>query len=255
MAEVPPHLLERAKARRAAMTGGGDGAASAPSSSAASEGATPAASVPAVVTAAAKTVAPAVPKAPTVEKTPPPPKGSVAAKFAAVFFMAVTPIWAFFMYGAFGTPRASANSPAALGESIFVQQCAGCHGAGGAGSDGGGVGRPLWNGEVEKTFPNPLDQAAFVKHGSCAAGQPYGDAEREGGQHIGQQKGVMPNFSNLPDEDILFIVAYERSRFSGREFPVNMLAKVGEDATKPAAEAIDYEELKLSEIDVCSDLG
>ncbi len=258
MAEVPAHLLEKAKARRAALAAGGgvaaDDAGAAPAASTASSESAPAASVPAVA-ATPKAAAPAKPSAPVVEKTPPPPRGSVAARFAAVFFLAVTPVWAFFMYGAFGTPRASANSPEAIGERLYNLNCASCHGANGAGKDQGGVGRPLWNGEAEKTFPDPLDQAGFVKHGSCASGQPYGDPKREGGQHIGQQVGVMSNFASLSDEDILYIVAYERAKLSGKEFPLNMLAKVGEKADEAPAEPINFEELKLIDSNVCGDKG
>ena len=252
--EVPAHLLEKAKARRAALAGGGTGDDATPAPAATGDGATTASAVPAVA-ATAKAAAPAGVAAPVVVKTPPPPRGSTAARFAAVFFLAVTPLWAFFMWGAFGTPRASANSPAAIGERLFNQNCASCHLGNGAGKDQGGVGRPLWNGEVEKTFPDPLDQAGFVKHGSCAAGQPYGDPKREGGQHIGQQLGVMSNFSSLSDEDILYIVAYERAVLGGKEFPANILAKVGDDATIASAEPIKFEDLKLSESNVCGDRG
>jgi hypothetical protein len=256
MAEVPAHLLEKAKARRAALAAGGgaagDGDAAPAVSTAASESAA-ASSAPAV--AAPKAAAPAKPAAPVVEKTPPPPRGSVAGRFAAVFFLAVTPVWGFFMYGAFGTPRASANSPEAIGERLFNQNCASCHGSNGAGKDQGGVGRPLWKGEAEKTFPDPLDQAGFVKHGSCAVGQPYGDPKREGGQHIGQQVGVMSSFASLTDEDILYIVAYERAKLGGKEFPVNVLAKVGEDATIAPKEPIKFGELKLVDSNVCGDKG
>jgi mono/diheme cytochrome c family protein len=256
VAEVPAHLLEKAKARRALLAAGGDAAAAEGSTPAAStaDTAAPAASVPAVA-ATPKAAAPAKVAAPVVEKVPPPPRGSVAARFAAVFFLTATPVWAFFMYGAFATPRASANSPEVIGEQLYNLNCAGCHLGNGAGKEGGAVGRPLWNNNAEKTFPDPLDQAGFVKHGSCASGQPYGDPKREGGQHIGQQGGVMSNFAGLSDEDILYIVAYERSKLSGKEFPVNMLAKVGEDASVEPAEPINFEELKLSESNVCGDKG
>lgn len=253
MVEVPAHLLEKAKARRAALAGGASADAATPTPGTGGDAPAPAASVPAV--AAAPRAAAASVAAPVAEKTPPPPRGSLAARFGAVFFLAVTPVWAFFMWGAFGTPRASANSPEAIGERLYNQNCASCHLGNGAGKDGGGVGRPLWNGEAEKTFPSPIDQAAFVKHGSCASGQPYGDPKREGGQHIGQQGGIMSNFSGLSDEDLIYIVAYERAILSGKEFPVNLLAKAGEDPATPPAEPINFEELKLSDVDVCGEKG
>jgi Cytochrome c len=261
VADIPQHLLDRAAARRAALAGGTGGEA---------DGSTPAAPAPAAsasVAAAVPAAAAAVPtapvkaaSAPVVEKVPAPPKGSVAAKFAAVFFLAVTPIWAFFMYGAFGTPQASANSPEVIGKTLYNTNCAACHNADGSGKEGGAVGRPLWHNNASLTFPDPLDQAGFVKHGSCAVGKPYGDPDRPGGQHIGQQVGIMPNFANLSDKDIMYIVAYERSILSvtpERAFPLNLLAKEGakapDDAASPPKGPIDFEKLDLVNSNVCGD--
>ena len=99
-----------------------------------------------------------------------------------------------------------------------------------------------------------------MKHGSCAIGKPYGDPNRPGGQHIGQQVGVMPNFANLSDKDIMYIVAYERSILSvkpERAFPLNVLAKEGakapDDAATPPKEPIDFAKLELVKSNVCGD--
>ncbi len=64
-----------------------------------------------------------------------------------------------------------------FGGAVYAQ-CSACHGAGG----GGGVGYQLNDGEVIKTFPDVESHVAWVVNGSSAAGTPYGDPNREGGQ-------------------------------------------------------------------------
>ncbi|MES4793369.1 MAG: hypothetical protein C4321_10695, partial [Chloroflexota bacterium] len=71
---------------------------------------------------------------------------------------------------------------------------------------------PKLAGEVTKTFPNEADHVEWVKTGSIGKpkGTPYGDPNREGGQHTVQQ-GVMPAFAGtLTEEEILAVVKYER---------------------------------------------
>ena len=228
MAEVPPHLLDRSRARRAALglgTEGGEGSA---------EGATATAPTP-VVAAGPAAVAPvrsaaAAPSAPAepVYIAPPVPKGSSLAKLGSVFFLIATPIWALFMFNSFNVPKSLIQTPAEIGQTLYsTNNCVTCHLANGAGKEGGGVGRPLYNGNAELTFPDPLEQVAFVKHGSCATGTPYGNPTRAGGQH--QAIGNMPSFDGvLTDEQILYVVAYERSVLSGKDFPTDLYAKVGE---------------------------
>lgn len=233
MAEVPPHLLERSRSRRAALSGGSPDAAPSPAPAAASPGS---ANVPAVVAATpAKTAAPApVAAAPVEVAVPKPPKGSMFAKMGSAFFLTVTPIWALFMFNAFTTEKSKVLSAEAQGAALYAANCASCHLAGGEGSDKGGVGRPLWNGQAELTFPDPLAQVAYVANGSCAAGTPYGDPKRPGGQH--KAKGGMPNFNGvLTDDQILYVVAYERSRLSGKDYPADVYAKVGEEANEERA--------------------
>ncbi len=235
MAEVPPHLLERSRSRRAALGGGSPDAAPTPAAAVSDN----AANVPAVVAATpAKTAAaaPAAVAAAAEVAVPKPPRGSMFAKIGSAFFLTVTPIWALFMFNAFTTEKSSFLSPEAQGAAIYAANCASCHLAGGEGSDKGGVGRPLYNGQAELTFPDPMAQVAFVAHGSCAAGTAYGDPAREGGQH--KAKGGMPNFgATLTPDQILYVVAYERSRLSGKDYPEDLYAKVGEtaDAARVAA--------------------
>lgn len=226
MADIPKHLLERAAARRAALSG-----AEAPVPAAEAD----AAAVPAVATAAPVAAAggvggggvAAVAPVPTPAGPPPAPKGMGFARIGSVFMLVALPVWLFFMFNTFSVPGAAADSPEAIGERLFVANCAACHGANGAGSDAGLVGRPLYNGEVDKSFPDPVEQFAYVRHGSCGTGVSYGNPEREGGQHVG--KGGMPAFApgTLSDAELLAVINYERHVLGGEAYPVNPLVKAG----------------------------
>jgi mono/diheme cytochrome c family protein len=254
VAEVPPHLLDRAKARRAALSGEGVEAPSPTPSDSAVVATVVAASVDAGAAVAAADGSPKVSKAPgrsappKVEKV----RGAAFAKISSVFLLAGLPIWAIFMFNTWSTPQARADTPQSIGQSLYNVNCASCHGGDGAGSDRGLVGRPLYNGEAEKTFPDPIDQAAFVKHGSCGAGQPYGDPKREGGQHAA--KTGMPAFPTLSDAQLIYLVNYERNRLQStpKDFPVNVLAKVGEDQTVVPEEPFDAAAFQIPEtLQVC----
>jgi mono/diheme cytochrome c family protein len=230
VAEVPPHLLDRSRSRRAALGlgsagegGSAEGAAAPAATPAAVVSAGPAAVTPSRAAAAPTPTAPAEP-APVV---PAVPRGTTLAKMGSVFFLIATPVWALFMFNSFTVPKSTTQTPAQLGAELYSANCVSCHLSNGAGKEGGGVGRPLYNGSVEQTFPDPLAQVAFVKHGSCPVGTPYGDPKRAGGQH--QAIGNMPAFDGvLTDEQILNVVAYERSALSGRDFPTDLYAKAGE---------------------------
>lgn len=242
MAEVPQRLLDMSKARRALLAG-----KPAPETSA------PAASTEVAVSAStAAPVAKAAPAGggsgvasspyPTIPASPLAPKGFRFGKMGAAFLLTVTPIWGLFMFSAWATPHVKGDTPPKVGAATFVG-CTGCHGANGAGSDAGGVGRPLWNNSVEKTFPDPVDQAAFIWHGSCEPGTPYGDPKREGGQHIA--KGGMPAFKgSLTAKQLLYAVTYERASLSGKDWPTDLFAKVGE-APDEARAALPIEEAAL----------
>jgi mono/diheme cytochrome c family protein len=227
VAEIPEHLLNRSKARRNAIAGGGD-AAAAPdaSASAAAPAATQQAATPAVSPAAVKAAAAAA--VPKPIKTVAAPKGTLFSKSARVLLMAGMPIWAFFYAGTFATPTSTTDTPAQIGGKLYASQCAGCHLSNGAGKDEGGVGRALWKGEAEKTFLKAEEQVAFVRHGSCAVGVAYGNPNREGGEHVAL--GAMPAFPDLTDEQINAIITYERTVLSGKEYPVE---EAGAEATPP----------------------
>ena len=261
MAEVPQHLLDKAKARRAALAGlpvedtpvsaatgsvtvggdvvggdvvGGDVVVSVPVTSA-----------PSAVVSSAGVSSGAAPATAAGGGSGgfgggvslggvvslPVPRGLGFARMGSVFLLVAVPLWALFMFNSFATPFSRTLTPEKQGEVLFAANCSTCHLATGAGWDGGGIGRALWNGQAEKTFPVPLDQVAFVKHGSCGVGVGYGDPTREGGRHVGQQKGFMPAFTGvLSDVEILYVVQYERSmlRSQGAGWPEDLLASVGE---------------------------
>ena len=141
----------------------------------------------------------------------------------ALPMLLLLPVWAISYVSVFAAQKEKAVGPAAVGASVFAANCATCHLADGAGSDNGGVGRPLWKGEVEKTFPAEAEQIAYVKRGSYAAGTPYGNPKRAGGQHVA--KGGMPKWEGaLTEEQITAVVEYERSVLQGQPFPSTTLA-------------------------------
>ncbi len=220
MTEVPEHLLQRSRERRAALGLGGDSdatpapeASSAPGASVTSTSATP---------APAPTPPPAAPVAPAPPPPPPPPPPYVTAAMArpkvpvwALPVLAMLPIWAVVYAGALVVPEKGITDPVLLeGQGIYNQSCASCHGNDG----GGGTGRPLSGGEVLLTFPDPAEHIAWVVNGSPAAGTPYGNPERPGGQHISSETsgGAMPAFGDsLTEEEILAVVRYEREILGG----------------------------------------
>ena len=248
MADIPKHLLERAAARRAALSG-----AESPAPGASAD----AAAVPAVAAAAPLAATgggagggggvPAVAPVPSPMGPPPAPKGMGVARIGSVFMLVALPVWLFFMFNTFSVPGASADSPEAIGGRLYVANCIACHGPNGAGSDAGLVGRPLYNGEVDKTFPDPVEQFAFVRHGSCGTGVSYGNPKRDGGQHVG--KGGMPAFATgtLSDADLLAVINYERHVLAGEAYPINPLVKAG----APEADAA----LIVADADLTKTLG
>lgn len=136
--------------------------------------------------------------------------------------MAGVPVWAFFFAGTFITPKSNVETEAARGARLYSANCSTCHLANGAGKDAGGVGRPLWKGNAEKTFPQLEQQLAFVRHGSCGVGVKYGNPAREGGQHAAL--GGMPAFPDtaLTEDDLVAIVKYERTVLSDAEYPTTL---------------------------------
>jgi mono/diheme cytochrome c family protein len=234
VAEIPEHLLARSKARRSALSGEGGTDAAAPVAPASpSSSSTPAVVTP--VVQAAKAVAIAVPASAPKEPVVP---GLLFAKMARVGLMVGVPLWAFFYAGIFNTPVSLKETPLTIGANIYSSQCSTCHGANGAGSDAGGVGRPLWKGEAEKSFLKTEQQVAFVRHGSCEANAPYGNPKREGGEHVA--KTGMPAFPDLTAEQILYVIQYERTILSEKPWPELVAGEL-----EPTAEEIEEAQAKL----------
>ena len=228
MAEVPPHLLERSRSRRAALGLGGDETAAAVPAVATSAAAPVAAARTAVPAAGGGGAAPpiAAPK-PT---RPQRPRRPAIPRFALPMLL-LLPVWAISYVSVFAAQKEKLVGPAAVGTASYAANCSRCHQPDGSGSDSGGVGRPLWKGEAELTFPTEAEQIDFIKRGSYATGTPYGDPKRPGGQHVA--KGGMPKWEGvLTDDQIKAVVQYERSVLQGQPFPVDTVAAGPETTPK-----------------------
>ncbi|MGE0877061.1 MAG: cytochrome c [Acidimicrobiia bacterium] len=206
MTEIPEHLLRRSKERRGALglPGGEDGGAGAPAAS------TPSASAPAPAAgAAAPPATPRAPREPAAAPPPPPVPAYVQAAhrrrklpFWAVPALAALPVWGFVYMEAMSPPKVKLAGPLAIGAEVYTN-CSSCHGANGE----GGVGRPLNNGEVLKSFDTFEEQVEWTKKGTDGfKGQPYGN-----GRHVGGSFGAMPGFAaSLTEAEIEAVVCHER---------------------------------------------
>jgi len=185
-----------------------------------------AAGAPVATSAAPATAAAAT--APVV-KVPDPVPPYVAAALArkkmpvwALPVVAFLPIWAFLYVSTLSAPVSSEPTQLAAGVEVYGG-CSACHGAAG----GGGLGRPLNNGEVLKTFPTIEGQLEMVWLGSESyLPGTYGDPAREGGAHApGSYNGsYMPAFKDsLTQTELLEVVRHERETISGEEVPANQL--------------------------------
>jgi mono/diheme cytochrome c family protein len=219
LTEIPEHLLNRSRQRRSALgLGGGEGGDAPATPTPAPAAAADAPAAPAA-TPAPRAAAPA--PAPEAPPPPPPPPPYVEASLRrprvpvwAVPVLAALPLWGFLYAGTMTEPPAGENDPLVMGETLYSEQCAACHGGGG----GGGVGPQLSAGEVVATFPNAEAHYAWVVGGSesVGIGNGYGAADRPGGQRIA--KGGMPPFGGtLTPEEIVAIVRYEREVIGGGE--------------------------------------
>ena len=212
MTEIPEHLLNRSKARRAEASGD------------ASSESTPAVAKTAAVAPAAQAAVPPAPK--PVAKDP---AYVVAAKnrrkipFWAMAGLALLPVWAFLYLISLSPSEKVVEGPLAIGTAVY-SSCAGCHGAAGA----GGAGRVLYQGEAMKTFPQIEDMLNFVYNGSqryaAADLKIYGNPEREGGAHapLSYNGNPMPMQGEkaggaLTEAQILGVVCHERYAISGAD--------------------------------------
>jgi mono/diheme cytochrome c family protein len=218
--EIPEHLLQRSRQRRAALGdgegGGGDeGSAAASSSEAAPAASAPAASASTEVApaAAAQTAAPAVidePPSPMLLADQAVRRSRIPVWAAPVLL--ILPFWAILYAGAFGERgNEGPVDPLVLGAQVYKSAgCSSCHGASGEGVTGPALAR----GQAKLTFPDEAAHITWVKEGSQSKniGDPYGDPNREGGQHKVQSKG-MPAFSGtLSQAQIEAVVKYEREK-------------------------------------------
>ena len=225
MPEVPEHLLQRSRDRRAALgLGGGDAAA--PAASATPEAA------PAATPAAAAASAPAVPAAAAAPAVPEPPKpvppyvqASLDRKkipMWAFSVLAFLPVWGWLYVQTLSDPPVTEPGQLEAGAELYGTACA------------GGAGRPLNDGEVVKTFPSIEEQLHFVAVGSEGVGPggtPYGDPNREGGQHVtlSYNGNPMPAFGeSLTPTELLEIVRHERETLGGEEIPPEQIGPDGE---------------------------
>lgn len=213
MTEIPEHLLKRSQERRAAAglpTAGGD-----------TPTGTPSATTPVVATpTAART--PAVPVAPPPVVIKPVPAVVMAAQSRhripiwAMPVVVFLPLWLWMYVLATQKPEVVVTGPLKEGVVVY-NNCSSCHGADGS----GGVGYPLYNGSVVKTFPKIEDQINFVYNGTKGfSGKPYGDPNRAGGARIGGQKGQMPNWGEktggaLSDAELVAAICHERYSLGG----------------------------------------
>jgi mono/diheme cytochrome c family protein len=211
LTEIPEHLLQRSRERRAALgLGGGEAGAS---SGEATPAATPASTTPA--TPATTTPAPA-PAAP-VEAPPEPPRPDPvhvrAAKqrrrvpYWAMPVLAAVPLWGYVFFRTLDPPPVE-NDPLVLGEEVYVT-CAGCHGGSGQGASG----PALADGAVLETFPDYRDHMMWVRIGSQDwPAATYG----ANGAPTGEQ-GTMPGHPGLDDQGLAQVVLYERQALSGED--------------------------------------
>jgi mono/diheme cytochrome c family protein len=209
LTEIPEHLLERSRARRAALGLGGDDSgaapAAAPAETAGAEVATKAAA-PAKAAAAAPVAA----KAPEIVLSPMAQAAITRKKipFWAVPVLLFLPLWGFLYWGTLDPEPVEASGPIVVGAEMYAS-CASCHGA----SGGGGVGPALDT--ATQVFPDFESHVWWVVNGSgaVAPGAPYGSPELAGGQRI--SKGGMPAWgAAMSAEELLSVVYYERSQFS-----------------------------------------
>ena len=218
MTEIPEHLLKRSRAAKGTPEPSGDAAGSAVEST--SPASAPASSGPAAIAAAAA----AIPRDPEPAAEPDLPPYIVAAnkrkKLPLWSFLLVgaLPLWAISFAGTMQQPEV--EDPLFEEAALAYEQtggCSGCHGAAG----GGGVGYKFSEGEIVRTFPEPIDQMAHVARGSTAInGEQYGDPNREGGAHISgaRNQGAMPGMLGvLTMAELELVIFHERAVLGGED--------------------------------------
>jgi mono/diheme cytochrome c family protein len=222
LTEIPEHLLKRAAARRAAMGGeGGDAPADAPASADApvpaaggdAPAATPAKAGPAPLPTLEEPAAKEKPDSPVVAAA----KRRKRVPYWAAPVLALLPLWGILYVSSVSEPPAGEADPLVIGKEAYsAQQCAGCHGVNGE----GGTGAKLSEGEVLKTFADPLSMAYWIHYGADQGARPdgtYGDLDREGGPHTLETiaGSAMPAFPDMDPEEMAALIIYIREELSG----------------------------------------
>jgi mono/diheme cytochrome c family protein len=213
MTEIPEHLLQRSKARKAALGLGSADDAAAPAATAApaaASAATPAAP-------AAKTLAPVPPAKPPAPPAPPAPWVQAAHDrikvpvFAMVGLVAL-PLLAIIIATTLDKPTSTELGPLQEGAAVFTK-CGGCHGP-----SGGGVGNfPALNeGKVLETFPEPFEMMKWVYIGSDGWKAEVGDTVGAQNRAIGTV--AMPPWNTLKPEEFATVILHVRHTVSGEEF-------------------------------------
>ncbi len=258
--EIPEHLLKRSRERRSAIGQGGDAEAPAAESSVpatTAKAAAPAAAAPSGPPARTPAPAPAAPEPPK-----PDPIYVQAAKQRrtvprwAMATLGLMPVWGFMYVRSVTEPPVVVEGPLGIGAEQYGA-CAACHGANG----GGGVGYQFSGGEVLATFPNIEDQLRYVYWGTgqynLAAVEIYGNPERDGGPHVTNGLGVMPQQGSeagggLTDYEILGVVCHERYALGGADPDDEMWAEEFEQfcsEESPVFEALESGEYSLTSED------
>ncbi len=220
MTEIPEHLLRRSRERRAALGLGGDEApAAAPAESSTRPG--PGSGLGAGHARRGAGAPPGPLGAGGSSARKPDPPYVAAAKrrkripIWAMPVVGLLPLWGYMYARSLEPPTKTLTGPVGAGQVLFASKCSSCHGPAGE----GGVGYPLANGEVEKSFDKITDQFSFVYTGNKPyVGKPYGT-----GRHIGGQRGAggaMPAWGSLAggeltDQEINEVVCFERYGLGG----------------------------------------
>lgn len=255
MTEIPEHLLKRSRQAKGKPEASSDAGSAVEATSAAA--AAPAASGPPAIAAAAA----AIPKDPEPTPEPDLPHYIVAANkrkklpLWSFLLVAALPLWAISFAGTMQQPEVE--------DPLFEEAelaytaaggCAGCHGAGG----GGGIGYKFSDGEIIKTFPEPIDMMAHIARGSGAiSGEQYGNPDREGGAHIagatGNQMPAMVGVLSMAELEL--VVFHERAILGGEDTESEVyqewIEHLRELAEEGGGDAITPEDVEL--ILTCAD--
>lgn len=131
-------------------------------------------------------------------------------------------VWAIIYVNGVTVPPAPANTPEAMGQQIYTGKggCGGCHGVTG----GGGSGPAFAGGDLDATFPDWKDQVTWVDLGSPNWTKVTGSKTFGANKKPADPAAGMPGFgpagdSTLTCEEIVMVVAYERTQLAGIDEP------------------------------------